>query len=60
MSVCAFILRLCCPVCRYRPCDKLIPRPRSTDCVKDHETEKAAKAQQKAVEPKIDRKTKIF
>jgi hypothetical protein len=23
---CAFILCLCCPVCRYRPCDGLIPR----------------------------------
>jgi hypothetical protein len=34
MSVCAFILRLCCPVCRQRPCDGLIPCPRSpTNCV---------------------------
>jgi hypothetical protein len=24
-----FILCLCCPVFRYRPCDELIPRPRS-------------------------------
>jgi hypothetical protein len=35
MSVFAFILRLCCPVCRQRHCDGLITRPRSpTDCVK--------------------------
>jgi hypothetical protein len=35
MSVlCAFILWLCCSVCTYRSCDRLIPRPRSpTDCV---------------------------
>jgi hypothetical protein len=34
------------------------PPPRSrTDCVKDEETEKAAKVQQKAVEPWIDRFT---
>jgi hypothetical protein len=30
----AFILCLCCLVCRQRPCDGLIPRPRSpTDCL---------------------------
>jgi hypothetical protein len=35
MSVCAFILCLYCPACRQRPCDGLIPRPRSpTVCVK--------------------------
>jgi hypothetical protein len=35
MSVCVFILCLCCRVCRYVPCDELIPRPRSpTVCVK--------------------------
>jgi hypothetical protein len=32
--LCVFILCLCCYVCRYRPCDELIPRPSSpTDCV---------------------------
>jgi hypothetical protein len=31
----AVILCLCCSVCRYRPCDGLIPRPKSlTDCPK--------------------------
>jgi hypothetical protein len=29
MSVYAFILCLCWPVCRERPCDGLIARPRS-------------------------------
>jgi hypothetical protein len=34
LSLCAFILCLCCFVCRWQPCDGLIPRPRSpTDCV---------------------------
>jgi hypothetical protein len=32
--LCAFILCLCCSVCRQRPCDWLITRSRSpTDCV---------------------------
>jgi hypothetical protein len=35
MFVYAFILCLCCPVYRKRPCDGLITRPRSpTVCVK--------------------------
>jgi hypothetical protein len=35
MSGCAFILCLCCPVCRSRPCDGLITRPRCPAvCVK--------------------------
>jgi hypothetical protein len=33
--LCAFILCLCCPVCRQRPCLGLIPRPRSpADCLR--------------------------
>jgi hypothetical protein len=36
--LCAFILCLCCPVCRWRPWDGLIPHPRSpTDCVTEVE-----------------------
>jgi hypothetical protein len=51
MSVsCAFTLSLCYSVCRWRPCKGLIPRPRSpTDCIWDQETEKSAKAHQRAV-----------
>jgi hypothetical protein len=34
MDVCVFILCLCCPVCRWWPCNGLITRPRSsTVCV---------------------------
>jgi hypothetical protein len=41
--VCAFILCLCCPLFRQRPCDELITRPSSpTVCENDHETEKSA------------------
>jgi hypothetical protein len=42
MDVCVHLFCLCCCVCRYGPCDGLIPRPR---------TEKAAKAQQRVAEP---------
>jgi hypothetical protein len=28
MDVCVRLFCLCCPACRYRPCDGLIPRPR--------------------------------
>jgi hypothetical protein len=28
---CAFILCLCCPVCRWRPCDGLIPQQRAVE-----------------------------
>jgi hypothetical protein len=49
----AFIMCLCC-VCRSRPCNGLIARPRSsTDCVQDQETEKVAKAQQRTVKVKL-------
>jgi hypothetical protein len=50
MSLCLFSLS--CLVCRYPPCDGLIPPP--TDCVEEQEAVKAAKVQQKVVEPWID------
>jgi hypothetical protein len=56
MDLCVFIVCLCFPVCKQRPCDGLITRPRSpTVCVKkDYETEEKARAQQTAVEPLIN------
>jgi hypothetical protein len=47
-----FILCLCCPVCAGSGLARADPCPRSpTDCVKDQETQKAVKANQKGVEP---------
>jgi hypothetical protein len=38
MSVCVYSVLILSCVCRYRPCDGMIPGPRSpTDCVKDQE-----------------------
>jgi hypothetical protein len=50
-----FILWSCYSVYRQLPWDGLIPRQKSpTDCVKDQETSKAVKVQQRAVQPYID------
>jgi hypothetical protein len=51
--LCTFSLCLYCFVCRQRPSDGLITRPRSANvCVrKDDETEEEARAQQRAVVP---------
>jgi hypothetical protein len=52
--LCAFILCLCCSVCRQRPCDGLIPRPRRpTDYVQDQETEKKGQGPTKGWRAKI-------
>jgi hypothetical protein len=55
MDICVRLFYVCVFMCKYQPCDRLIPRPRSpTDCEKDQEAEKAVKVQQKAVDPEID------
>jgi hypothetical protein len=47
-----FILCLCCPVFRYRPCDEMITRQRSpTVCKNDHKTEKQRPGPTGAVKP---------
>jgi hypothetical protein len=52
MSLCTFILCLCCPVCRQRPCGGLVTRPRSpTNCKKYYENIREARAQKRAVNP---------
>jgi hypothetical protein len=51
MFVCVYsvLVQSCVQVSALRRAD---PRPRSpTDCIKDQETEKAAKAEQKAIGP---------
>jgi hypothetical protein len=53
--LCAFVLCFCYSVCRQRPCDKLILRPRSqTDCVWIKKL-KRRQTSTRAVEPYIDR-----
>jgi hypothetical protein len=57
MSVCVYSVFVlsCVQVAAWRRTD---PRPSSPIvCVKDEETEKAAKAKQRAVEPQTDRQT---
>jgi hypothetical protein len=44
-----------------KPCDRLIPRPRNpADYVWDQENKKAAKVEQRAVEPQINRFANSF
>jgi hypothetical protein len=46
MNVCVRLFCVCVVLCVGRPCDRLIPRPRSpTNCVQHQEAEKAVQAQ---------------
>jgi hypothetical protein len=57
MDVCVRLFCLCCPVCRYRPCDELIPPSKESYrlCKNDYETEEEARAQQRAVQPLMNK-----
>jgi hypothetical protein len=55
MFMCAFILCLCCSVCRQRSCNGLITHKSYRLYKKDYETEEEVRAQQRAVEPLMNK-----